>query len=180
MSALAHRLALLFFAVLLSSHAWAINKCTGADGKVVYQDTPCVGEGKKITVQPPSGMGGSDVDRALEELRRASDALLATPKSINAASVPSAEELIEKHKKEGEAALAKAHASCTNGVPPYPAVGMSETDFENCTTFGVLTTPSSINTTETISGIRKQYVYRDSYDIKFVYTSNGRVTAIQR
>lgn len=32
--------------------AWAINKCTGADGKVSFQDAPCVGEGEKIEVKP--------------------------------------------------------------------------------------------------------------------------------
>lgn len=34
--------------------AWAIHKCTGADGKVSFQDAPCVGEGEKIEVQPSS------------------------------------------------------------------------------------------------------------------------------
>lgn len=31
--------------IALSLHpsAWAVNKCTGADGKVTYQDTPCAG-----------------------------------------------------------------------------------------------------------------------------------------
>ncbi|WP_298210641.1 DUF4124 domain-containing protein [Acidovorax sp.] len=32
--------------------AWAINKCTGTDGKVSFQDAPCVGEGEKIEVKP--------------------------------------------------------------------------------------------------------------------------------
>lgn len=36
--------ALLFW--VLSSPALAINKCTGADGKVAYQDTPCAGGAK--------------------------------------------------------------------------------------------------------------------------------------
>jgi len=35
--------------------AWAINKCTGADGKVVFQDLPCAGRGEKIEVRPASG-----------------------------------------------------------------------------------------------------------------------------
>ncbi|RYF51220.1 MAG: DUF4124 domain-containing protein [Comamonadaceae bacterium] len=32
--------------------AWAVNKCTGADGKVSFQDAPCAGEGEKIEVRP--------------------------------------------------------------------------------------------------------------------------------
>lgn len=32
--------------------AWAVNKCTGADGKVSFQDAPCPGPGEKIEVRP--------------------------------------------------------------------------------------------------------------------------------
>jgi hypothetical protein len=41
------------------SPAWAINKCTGADGKVVFQDAPCTDGGKSETlmVRPASGRG---------------------------------------------------------------------------------------------------------------------------
>ena len=35
--------------------AWAINKCNVADGKVVFQDTPCAGKGEQLTVRPASG-----------------------------------------------------------------------------------------------------------------------------
>ena len=41
--------------VLLSGHAWAINKCTGPDGKMVFQDMPCAGKGERIDVRPASG-----------------------------------------------------------------------------------------------------------------------------
>ena len=47
--------------LLAASPAWAINKCTGPDGKVVFQDAPCAdGRGGKIDVKPASGFG-SDV-----------------------------------------------------------------------------------------------------------------------
>ena len=36
--------------------AWAINKCTVSDGKVVYQDAPCAGKGETIDVRPNSVM----------------------------------------------------------------------------------------------------------------------------
>lgn len=32
--------------------AWAINKCTDANGKVSFQDAPCPGQGEKIEVKP--------------------------------------------------------------------------------------------------------------------------------
>lgn len=42
--------------VTLCAPAWAINKCTGADGRVVYQEAPCAG-GKTINL---SGAGQAD------------------------------------------------------------------------------------------------------------------------
>lgn len=48
----------MLFAVLaaLCAPAWAINKCTGADGRVVYQEAACAG-GKTINL---SGAGQAD------------------------------------------------------------------------------------------------------------------------
>ena len=42
-------------ALLAAAPAWAINKCTGADGKVVFQDAPCAGKGETLDVRPASG-----------------------------------------------------------------------------------------------------------------------------
>lgn len=42
-------------ALLLSSQAWAINKCTGPDGRQVYQDAPCAGQGEKMDIRPSTG-----------------------------------------------------------------------------------------------------------------------------
>lgn len=42
-------------AFLAVSPAWAVNKCTGPDGSVVFQDAPCAGKGGAITVRPASG-----------------------------------------------------------------------------------------------------------------------------
>ena len=40
----------------LCTPAWAVNKCTGPDGRVVYQDAPCAGTGTggKIELHPGS------------------------------------------------------------------------------------------------------------------------------
>ena len=50
------RLIALSVAVLaVTGPAWAVNKCTGPDGKTVFQDAPCAGKGEKIEVRPASG-----------------------------------------------------------------------------------------------------------------------------
>lgn len=53
------KIALLAIACLAASPAWAINKCTGADGKVVFQDAPCAGKGETLNVRPASGASRS-------------------------------------------------------------------------------------------------------------------------
>lgn len=48
--------AIFMTAVLFSAApVWAINKCTGPDGKAVFQDAPCAGKGEQIVVKPASG-----------------------------------------------------------------------------------------------------------------------------
>lgn len=46
-------------AVLMAMPAWAINKCKGPDGRIVFQDAPCQGQGEKIEVKPASGPGSA-------------------------------------------------------------------------------------------------------------------------
>lgn len=49
-------LAVLTISVFLVPYAWAVNKCTRADGKFVFQDAPCApGTGGKIDVRPATG-----------------------------------------------------------------------------------------------------------------------------
>ncbi len=43
----------------LCAPAWAINKCTGADGKIAFQDAPCQGRGEVLSVKPASGRVGA-------------------------------------------------------------------------------------------------------------------------
>ncbi|WP_426306959.1 DUF4124 domain-containing protein [Acidovorax facilis] len=38
--------------LVCAAPTWAVNKCTGADGKVSFQDGPCLGQGEKIEVKP--------------------------------------------------------------------------------------------------------------------------------
>jgi len=47
--------------LVASAPAWAINKCTGPNGKTVFQDMPCVGQGTEVTVNPASGSSADPV-----------------------------------------------------------------------------------------------------------------------
>lgn len=74
----------------LAAPAWAINKCTGPDGKVSFQDAPCVGAGKgeKIEVRlSSSGIGTAAAAPAAAT--PASGASAAAP-AAGAASAPAA------------------------------------------------------------------------------------------
>lgn len=70
-------LTLIFASLLASAPAWAINKCTGGDGKYVFQDAPCTGKGEKIEVRPASGVG-----RAASPSASASPAMPAQADSV--------------------------------------------------------------------------------------------------
>lgn len=48
--------AVLLCFVVASAPAWAVNKCTASDGKTVFQDAPCPGQGEKLDVRPASGI----------------------------------------------------------------------------------------------------------------------------
>lgn len=74
----------------LAAPAWAINKCTGPDGKVSFQDAPCAGAGKgeKVEVRlSSSGIGTAAAAPAAAT--PASSASAATP-AAGAASAPAA------------------------------------------------------------------------------------------
>lgn len=62
--------------IALAGPAFAINKCTGADGKSVFQDAPCMGKGETIVVKPASGQAPTPV--------------VAAPASADAGAAPAA------------------------------------------------------------------------------------------
>jgi hypothetical protein len=67
----------LALAMAATAPAWAVNKCTGADGKVVFQDAPCEGEGEKLRIMgagqgDPTSQGAVYWQREAEKNRRAS------------------------------------------------------------------------------------------------------------
>ncbi len=48
-------LGVLMAALMVCAPSWAVNKCTGPDGKVSFQDAPCSGKGEALTVRPSGG-----------------------------------------------------------------------------------------------------------------------------
>ena len=53
------QVAIAMAATLLVGNAYAINKCTGADGRPVFQDAPCSGAGETLVVKPSRGAAGA-------------------------------------------------------------------------------------------------------------------------
>ena len=95
-------------AVLTVLPAWAINKCTGSDGSVVFQDAPCAGKGEAITVRPASGaapsrLANSDASGAPQsEAQRIQASVSASQKErrlrdLTQREVPTAEAAIDAH-----------------------------------------------------------------------------------
>lgn len=50
------------------SPAWAVNKCT-IDGKVIFQDAPCIGQGEVLNVRPASGHSNASSAEAAAKTR---------------------------------------------------------------------------------------------------------------
>ena len=167
-------------AIFGSGAAWAVNKCTGPDGKVSYQEQACPGTGISV---------GEYMDRRLAQQQSQQTAQRVRQEQEFAAR----KARVEAEGKEWEARkratgfksdddkLAEAKARCGTRMSEYPTVGMTETHFRTCTVIGVLADVEKINETETASGLARQYVYNTpGLNIRYLYTRNGVVTAIQR
>lgn len=100
--------ALLALTCLAVSPVWAVNKCTGADGAVVFQDAPCAGKGEALTVRPASGVAKEKAAAAVEpgtkktDVQRIEEQVAASQKErrlrdLEQREVPSAEQAIRAH-----------------------------------------------------------------------------------
>ncbi|EJE51418.1 hypothetical protein PMI14_03927 [Acidovorax sp. CF316] len=79
--------------LVLAAPAWAINKCTGADGKVSFQDAPCAGSGKgeKVEVRlSSSGIGTAAPAAAAPAAATPASGASAAAPAAGAASTPAA------------------------------------------------------------------------------------------
>ena len=60
---------------LAGSPAWAINRCTGPDGAIVFQDAPCADKGEKVRVlgagqADPNSQGANYWKREAQRIER--------------------------------------------------------------------------------------------------------------
>lgn len=90
-------LALAFF----SLPAAAVNKCTGPDGSVAFQDAPCAGKGEAVVVRPASGSGGlapggvSEAQRINAAIDRSAAARRVV--ELDALLIPRATQALQRH-----------------------------------------------------------------------------------
>lgn len=149
--------------LVLCGPALAINKCTGADGKFVFQDAACPNSG--ITV------GDEMKLRNQQRIKELADSeAKARARVVRLQNDPDSE----------SSKLQSASASCGQSLEELPRVGMVEKTAIKCTIFGVLNPPTTVNETETKAGVTKQYVFRNFSEIKYLYIRGGVVSAIQK
>jgi len=79
--------------------AWAINKCTDAQGKVTFQDAACPGEGEKIEVRP-SIQGVNPVQPAAAAREGAFGPSWQRKNYLQTQGVPQARAAVERNQRE--------------------------------------------------------------------------------
>ena len=98
------RVATLLLAMAASGPAFAVNKCTAPDGRVTYQDAPCVGgKSREVDVSPP--VAGEKVQPS-PEAERIEGVIAASQRSRRAL------ELKERLLPDAELAVQKHQAAC--------------------------------------------------------------------
>ncbi|MDO8903976.1 DUF4124 domain-containing protein [Hydrogenophaga sp.] len=93
------------FSMLLAvaaSQAVAVNKCTGPDGKVTFQDAPCAGKGGAIEVRPASGSTTVQPATAKAEVERINASVAASAQArrvieLDALLIPRARGALTQH-----------------------------------------------------------------------------------
>jgi hypothetical protein len=99
-------IATMWLALAAGGPAWAVNKCTGADGGVTYQDAPCVGgRTQEVDVQPPVSAGPGGIAPSAEAARI--EGLVAASQRSRRAL-----ELREHLLPDAEAAVRQNQAAC--------------------------------------------------------------------
>ena len=198
------RLTPAFAALLLAAApAWAVYKCKGPDGRYVYQDSLCAGDGKEIDATPASGDGKPEWEKRLDESNRKAEAeskkrlaeyekekaareqqeaewkrTQAEYEAWSARQDTAAREKADQRRKK----LAASGVPCEeSNMPEMPSIGMKEATFLDCTWVG-RGSSEAVNETVTAGGTTRQYVYKRAHTNNryYIYTRNGVVSAIQR
>ena len=154
---------LLAAALLAVSPAWAFHKCKGPNGGVVYQATACPEAGEVV---------GAEIARREAEGQRI--------KAENERRAVAREETARIRAQMELDTQRQRLQLCKGQIYDDPFVGMTENALKNCTDFWERHGPiARINETETARSVSRQYVFRTG-SIKYLYTTNGVVTGIQR
>ena len=144
---------LLLSAALAAAPAWAVNKCPGPYGRVIFQDAPCQGS---ETVR-------EDLEQKFKEAKK-QQALEVKERERQAQMAANHKARIEREEAEAKAEAAKV-------------VRIGMTSAEVRANWGE---PSGVNTTTTSYGTSEQWIYRrGSYRTQYVYLSNDVVTSTQ-
>lgn len=113
---------------LLQLPAAAVNKCTGPDGKTVFQDAPCAGKGETLTIRPASGSGreqpagvkpgggGGDASQPMTEAQRIERQIAESQKArrvqeLEFRFVPGAQNAVVQHRQACDRELQALRAS---------------------------------------------------------------------
>lgn len=153
-------------AAFAAAPAWAVNKCTTADGKVSYQEQPCAGQGEKIDARPSSsGVGEPGFAHSLNSLKQSSSDY---QESVKAAS--------EARVKQ----INTINADCDARGVTKLEIGMSAADAMCVRGWRF---PKKFNDTTTAGSFKQQVIYGGfgKYDDppKYLYFENGKLTGIQ-
>lgn len=143
----------IYVAALLLSAApvWAVNKCTGPDGKIAFQDAPCEGRGEKIEVRPASGDGRPDWQRRIDD---------------------STEEIKKGYQAINDACNARGITALAIGMPKDDALCVPGWRFPKST--NTTSTASGVREQVVFGGFGRLDAKR-----KYLYFGNGKLTAIQ-
>ncbi len=143
----------------LSAPVWAVNKCTGADGRVVFQDAPCTGKGGPI--EKPRNPAASTLPNVMTPA--------AIAKELDGQLNATLEKNAEKRSKPSFDRPAEVE-------PQIPVITPGMTSSEVKDLWGEA---SSVNETVTAHGKTEQWVYpRGRYETQYVFIYNNVVTSV--
>ena len=157
---------------LLCAPAWAqVYRCPDASGRTVIQQTPCAGSGDLVGVDMKKREAAQRAQKQADQERFEREE--AEREKMRAD--------LQHSERRRQQRLKAAGVDCPAEMPFEPAVGMKEVAFLDCTHLGRLG-HESVNETKTAAGTLRQYVFKPDHasSVRYVYTRNGEVTAIQR
>lgn len=173
-----------------TSYAQQVYACT-ANGRKAYQQMPCKEDGQ--TVEQDMLQREQARQQTLERERRAAETERKRQERIETAPdhLLSPADLAERNRRRVDAAAKEHQRKIEDGTYERERqaalnkycggkyldlrLGMTEEQVRRCTEFQ---TPDTVNTTTTVQGARKQYVYRSFQT--YLYFENGVLVTIQR